>query len=369
MMLPYYSFDGLENSCVTRVRFSPLKNEVLAVGVDSSGYVRLMDLQAQRSANYNYDKHLGPESDVYVPHLCDFSFNECGKCIYVASSDGSVSISALNMIGSRLDRRNKLFTLYDTHIGGTFCVYPSPEYDFMIYTGGGDGYIRQWDLRLLSNRNIYSIDNNSEKQWSKPLLSLWAHIRPVSSMSLEIEKHILTCGFGENLRMWSADTFTATETLDSRCEDFGIWDVCVNTCNRCAVAIGDYGSVWTFSYDLKCKDLRRFHFKDGVANEDVCKEDPPLFIKWRRICVYGNKVVIPTVNKDDYTKGYVIDVGSGEIVDRLLYPEDCKLRNHNIASVDAHPNLHVGLLISGGGVNSGMCTVWLDELSRPAAKM
>ncbi|KAF5153207.1 hypothetical protein TpMuguga_04g02065 [Theileria parva strain Muguga] len=369
-MFPYYSFKGDVNSCVTRVRFSPQRSDSLAVAVDSSGYIRLMDLKAQKSSNHKYLENIFMENDMNLPHLCDFSFSNSGRCVYVSSSDGFVTISAINMVGKHLNKDNNLLTIHDTYIGGTFCVYPSPEYDFMIYTGGGDGFLRLWDLRLMSSNNKYSSQENSAefKAWNKPLVSLWAHVAPLSSMSLNIPGRIITCGFNENIRVWDSNSLVPLQTIDGGCGEMGVWDLIVDDKTSKMAAVGDTSVLSTFEYECDeesfvCKNLRKIMYENYVndVNLDFMSEDQILFMNWRRICQYGNNLVIPSLNTGNSAKAFILDICSGNIVDNLSYQSKPGTNNHKISSVDVHPNPDVGLILSGGSIMNGMCTVWLDK--------
>uniref|UniRef100_A0A3B0MWL3 Uncharacterized protein n=1 Tax=Theileria annulata TaxID=5874 RepID=A0A3B0MWL3_THEAN len=345
------------NSCVTRVRFSPQPGDSLAVAVDSAGYIRMMDLKAQKSSNYKYLENIFMENDVNLPHLCDFSFSNSGRCVYVSSSDGFVTISALNMVGKHLNKDNNLLTIHDTYIGGTFCVYPTPEYDFMIYTGGGDGFLRLWDLRLMSTNNKYNSQRNSPeiKAWNKPLVSLWAHVAPLSSMSLNVPGKIITCGFNENIRVWDSNSLVPIQTIDGGCGEMGVWDLIVDDKSSKMATVGDSSVLSTFEYECDeesfvCKNHRKIMYENCVndSNLDFLSDDQILFMNWRRICQYGNNLVIPSLNSVNSVKAFILDISSGNIIDNLSCQSEPGSNNRNISSVDVHPNPDVGLILSGG---------------------
>ncbi|UKK02501.2 hypothetical protein MACK_002594 [Theileria orientalis] len=344
-------------SCVTRARFSPIKRESLAVAVDSSGYIRLMDLKEQKGANYKYFQGIFMENDMNLPHLCDFAFSNTGKCVYVSSSDGYVSVSSINMIGTHLNRDNSLLTINETHTGGTLCVCPSPDHDFILYTGGGDGFLKMWDLRLMSTRNIYYSHENdiNNKAWAKPLSSLWAHVTPLSSISLKVVNRIVTCGFNENIRIWDSQTLVPIQTIEAGPDEMGVWDLLVDERRRKLVCVGDLGGIKTYEYESKqdifsIKNAKKIkqNDKEGYKNLQLAEEDQVLFRSWKRICQYENNLVIPRIDNEDKVKAYIIDMNTGKLVDNLSCNAEMDPKKYNISSVDVHPDPDVGLILSGG---------------------
>ncbi|BAM42338.1 uncharacterized protein TOT_040000706 [Theileria orientalis strain Shintoku] len=350
-------FEGDAKSCVTRARFSPLRKESLAVAVDSLGYIRLMDLKAQKGANHKYFEGIFMENDMNLPHLCDFAFSNTGKCVYVSSSDGYVSVSAVNMIGTHLNKDNSLLTIGETHTGGTLCVCPSPDHDFILYTGGGDGFLKMWDLRLMSSRNIYYANENdlNSKPWSKPLSSLWAHVTPLSSISLKVAKRIVTCGFNENIRIWDAQTLMPIQTIEAGPDEMGVWDLLVDDSKRKLVCVGDLGGIKTYEYESKqdkfaIKNAKKIKQNDreGYKSLQLEEEDQVLFRSWKRICQDGKNLVIPRIDNEDKVKAYIIDMNTGKMVDSLSCNGEMEPKKCNISSVDVHPDPDVGLILSGG---------------------
>ncbi|KAK2194353.1 bifunctional WD40 repeat/WD40-YVTN repeat-like-containing domain superfamily/WD40-repeat-containing domain superfamily [Babesia duncani] len=361
--VPVATYPAKTDTCVTRVRFPPERSSKLAVCMESGGIMRLIDLPSQRALNIQYNTSDYLHGIGLENYLSDFAFNRTGELIFVVSSDGRVSLTPVNMFGTHLpSKRSHMHAIDITHDGVALTLCPNDVYDFIIYTGGGDGIVKQWDLRLASPKPKFfsaltiqeSEDSNPIVEgWSEPMSSVWAHNAAVSSIAI-CGNSIFTSGVDDNVRVWDCDFWNAQETVASTAHTLGIWDMCFNKKLNSMIVLGGQGEIWKFparvpdgAESFRCRNIECIW--DAPAEEYRAS----FFDKWKRFCTFGHYAAIPLIEGGCS----IVNLLNGDVTGEFDVEMD---HDDPIACVDVHPNEQMELFITGS--ISGSCTLWCRNL-------
>ncbi|GBE61537.1 DNA excision repair ERCC-8 isoform X2, putative [Babesia ovata] len=365
-MIPVFSVAGQRTGIVTRARFSPAPADHRAVSVETEGTITLIDLPSLKYATSNwYAVKAGPFSQATHSPL-DFAFSSDGRLMFVADSGGNVSLDAVNDIGNHLSRVHKhLISIESAHDGGVFTIVPSPAYEFLLYTGGGDGMVRLWDLRFMGNGNPMlkfaqggATEQGAHPASTKPVHEMWAHKNAVSAICFPEKSLMLTAGVDENIRLWDNTQKTVIATIRSYGTALGIWDIAYNRPLDRAVVVGQSTDVWAFhtkdfwgTSEPDQHDMVQIEFEDDDINTVGA------FDRWRKPCTHGTSVIIPTLNNRNGAKVLFIDAKTGKESRRVT--TDIVDRVH---TVDMHPNVYSGLMLTGAAKNAcAVATVWMES--------
>ncbi|KAK1442793.1 hypothetical protein BgAZ_303110 [Babesia gibsoni] len=368
-MIPVFSVKEQRHGIVTRTRFSPALGDHRAMCIESNGAMTIIDLMAVKYTSVTTYEHVHNTVTGFCNHLLDFNFTSDGCMIFIGDSFGSVTIDSLGNIGSHISKkRGGLLSIDNAHEGGVFTVLPSPNYEFLLYTGGGDGTIRVWDTRfmvpdnpLLEYRHRLEFSETDEGKGlptDKPLHEIWAHRNAVSSLCFPDKELLVSSGVDENLRIWDTGENSAIATIRSHGTSLGIWDIAINRSIGRVAVVGQSLDVWAFYIkDFICNREPGIHKMVKFDFDDREPTDTDIFSRWRRICTYGKSVIVPTLNNQQGAKAIILDMASGSEIYRLTTPV-----LDRIHTVDAHPRLSSGILLTGGTkYNRTICTIWMDE--------
>ncbi|GIX64398.1 WD40-repeat-containing domain protein [Babesia caballi] len=365
-MIPVFSVAGGRTGVITRVRFSPAQEEHRAMCIESGGALTLVDLEALKYATSNWQADVADPFSKITNHPLDFAFSADGRIAFVADSGGRVTLDAVNDVGNRLSKVHKhLVAIDNAHDGGVFAVVPSPTYEFLLYTGGGDGMIRVWDVRYMAKANPMTqhmlggaAKRSRHPAASKPVQEMWAHKNAVSAICFPDDKLLMSAGVDENIRLWDTAHNAVISTVRSYGYALGVWDVVFNRPLGRAVVVGQTTDVWAF-YPSSFMGQRAPDSNDMVKIEvdDDDNNDMGTFGRWRRVCTYGTNVVVPTLNSESGAKALIVDVKTGTEVRRV--ETDVVDRIH---SVDMHPKRDCGLMLTGATKDgNAVATVWLEH--------
>lgn len=367
-MIPVFSVEEQRPGLITRARFSPAIEDHRAMCIESNGAITLIDLKGVKYRTGHTYEYTHNAITGFSNYLLDFNFTADGRIVFIGDSFGNVTMDSINHIGNHISKkRGHLLRIDNAHEGGVFSVLPSPNYEFLVYTGGGDGMIRIWDIRFMVPGNpLLAYRQRSAPSKSKatdggltkkPLHELWAHKNAVSSICFPERKCLLSSGMDENLRLWDINHNAVIATIRSYGTALGIWDIAINKALGRVVVLGQSTDIWAFyindfvgNKSPELYEMVTLEIEDGEPN------DTDNFSRWRRMCSYGTNVIVPTLNNQLGAKAVVLDVATGGEVYRLM--TDVVDRVH---AIDAHPKVSSGLIVTGGTKNNRtVCTIWME---------